>query len=88
MWQGLSDLQQEEIVGKMKVFERLLAYLLFIAIVSLTYVTVELYCQVKTLNWKLDKVVLQVNFIEYFKGYYMVSINPDKIYREGEKSWN
>ena len=88
MWQGLSDLLQGKEVSKMKMFERLLCYLLFLAIASLTYINIQLYYQVEILNYKLDKVVLQVNFLEIIKGHYIVSMNPNKINRLEEKSWN
>ena len=71
----------------MKIIERILAYLLFIIIISLSYISFQLYGQVKDLNHKLDSVVLELNVIDILRGHYIINLNPEELNRFNEKIW-
>jgi len=72
----------------MKLLERLLIYLLLLSVISLVYSSIQLYYQVEILNYKLDKINLQITLLDYKKYHYIINTNPNKIYREQEKIWN
>ena len=68
--------------------KRTIIYLFLLVIITLTYSSIQLYYQVEILNYKLDKINLQITLLDYKKYHYIINTNPNKIYREQEKIWN